>query len=161
VTEDPEPEPELNSTTLPVTPEAESGDSINWSTMAYDLGLQGLAQEIAVNSTLDKPGDHKFRLSLNPEIFKLANSQIEDEIRQAIASKLGVSLKLELLAQDQLLVETPRQFLQRRLHEQRLAAIDEIKQDSTVRKLSDAFGAELVESSVKKIDATAIPGDGD
>lgn len=141
--------------------EAESVDSIHWSTLAYDLGLQGLAQEIAVNSTLDKLDDHKIRLSLNAEIFKLADSQIEDEIRQAIASKLGVSLKLELLAQDQLLVETPRLFLQRRLQERRLAAIDEIKQDITVRKLSDAFGAELVESSVRSINDTAIPGNGD
>jgi len=144
-----------------VAPDAKSSDSIHWSTIAYDLGLQGLAKEIAVNSTLDRLGEHKFRLSLNPEIFKLADSQIEDEIRQAIASKLGVSLKLELLAQDQLLVETPRLFLQRRLQERRLAVIDEIERDSTVRKLSDAFGAELVESSVRKIDDTAIQGNGD
>jgi len=144
-----------------VAPEVESGDSIHWSSFAYDLGLQGLAQEIAVNSTLDRVDEHNFRLSLNSEIFKLANSQIEDEIRQAIASKLGVSLKLELLAQDQLSVETPQLFLQRRLREQRLAVIDEIKQDSTVRKLGSAFGAELVESSVRKVDETAIPGNGD
>ena len=141
--------------------ESESVDSIHWSTLAYDLGLQGLAQEIAVNSTLDRLDDHRIRLSLNSEIFKLADSQIEDEIRQAIASKLGVSLKLELVAQDQLLVETPRLFLQRRLQERRLAAIDEIKRDSTVRKLRDAFGAELVESSVRNIDDTATPGNGD
>jgi parvulin-like peptidyl-prolyl isomerase len=141
--------------------ESESVDSIHWSTLAYDLGLQGLAQEIAVNSTLDRLDDHRIRLSLNSEIFKLADSQIEDEIRQAIASKLGVSLKLELVAQDQLLVETPRLFLQRRLQERRLAAIDEIKRDSIVRKLGDVFGAELVESSVRNIDDTAIPGNGD
>lgn len=141
--------------------EAESVDSIHWSTLAYDLGLQGLAQEIAVNSTLDRLDDHRIRLSLNSEIFKLADSQIEDEIRQAIASKLGVSLKLELVAQDQLLVETPQLFLQRRLQERRLAAIDEIKWDSTVRKLGDAFGAELVESSVRNIDDSAIPDNGD
>ncbi len=114
-----------------------------------------------MNSTLDRLDDHRIRLSLNSEIFKLADSQIEDEIRQAIASKLGVSLKLELVAQDQLLVETPRLFLQRRLQERRLAAIDEIKRDSIVRKLGDAFGAELVESSVRNIDDTAIPGNGD
>jgi len=153
-----EPEP---SATLPVAPEAESVDSIHWPTLAYDLGLQGLAQEIAVNSTFDKLDDHKIRLSLNSEIFKLADSQIEDEIRQAIASKLGVSLKLELLALDQLPVETPRLFLQRRLQERRLAAIDEIKLDTTVRKLNDAFGAELVESSVRHIDDAAMPGNGD
>ena len=156
-----EPGPESSSSALRVVVDSESVDSIHWSTLAYDLGLQGLAQEIAVNSTLDRLDDHRIRLSLNSEIFKLADSQIEDEIRQAIASKLGVSLKLELVAQDQLLVETPRLFIQRRLQERRLAAIDEIKRDSTVRKLGDAFGAELVESSVRNIDDTAIPGNGD
>ena len=50
---------------------------------------------------------------------------------------------------------------ERAAFEQRLAAIDEIKRDTTVRKLGDAFGAELVESSVKKIDETAHPGNRD
>jgi DNA polymerase-3 subunit gamma/tau len=149
-------EPETDTTTLPVNSEPRTDDSIHWSSFAYDLGLQGLAQEIAVNSTLERLDEHHFRLNIKPEILKLADLVIEDEIRQAIASKLGVSLKLELLAQDELLVETPQIFFQRRLGEQRQAAIEEIKKDITVRKLGEALGAELVESSVRKIDEVVV-----
>jgi hypothetical protein len=140
-------------------PELDTDNSIYWSSLAYDLGLQGLAQEIAVNSTLDQADEFHFYLNLNAEILKLADPQIEDEIRQAMTAKLGVSLNLELREQDQLQVETPRLFLQRRLQEQREAVIEEIKQDSIVRKLGDAFEAELVVSSVRKIDETDIPSD--
>jgi hypothetical protein len=143
----------------PPQPVLETDSSIHWSSLAYELGLQGLAQEIAVNSTLDQLDESHFYLNLNAEILKLSDPLIEDEIRQAIASKLGVSLNIELRAQDQLQVETPRLFLQRRLQEQREAVIEEIKQDSIVRKLGDAFDAELIVSSVRKIDETDIPSD--
>ena len=140
-------------------PELDTDNSIHWSSLAYELGLQGLAQEIAVNSTLDQADEFHFRLNLNTEILKLADPQIEDEIRQAMTAKLGVSLNLELRAQDQLQVETPRLFLQRQLQEQRETIIEEIKRDSIVRKLGDAFNAKLVVSSVRKIDETDTPSD--
>ena len=149
--------PEIGDNSPP--PELDTGNSIHWSSLAYELGLQGLAQEIAVNSTLYQADEFHFHLNLNPEILKLADPLIEDEIRQAITAKLGVSLNLELRAQDQLEVETPRLFLQRRLQEQREAVIEEIKRDSIVRKLGDAFDAELIVSSVRKIDETDIPSD--
>ena len=91
-------------------------------------------------------------LKLEPEILELANAKIRDEITQAIASKLGVSLKLDFLEQEQLEVETPQQARIRQQEEQRQAAIDAIRQEAVVRKLHQAFGAELVESSVKKVD---------
>jgi len=140
-------------------PELDTDNSIHWSSLAYDLGLQGLAQEIAVNSTLDQADEFHFCLNLDAEILKLADPQIEDEIRQAMTAKLGVSLSLELRAQDQLQVETPRLFLQRRLQEQREMVIEEIKRDSIVRKLGDAFDAELVVSSVRRINEADIPSD--
>ncbi len=80
------------------------------------------------------------------------NATIREEITQAINSKLGVSLKLDLLAQELLEVETPQQARNRELEEQRQAAIDAIRKEDIVRKLHGAFGAELIESSVKKVD---------
>lgn len=120
--------------------------------LAYELGLQGLAQEIAINSIVESYGQNHLCLILQPEILELVNATIRGEITQAIASKLGVSLKLDLRAQDQLEVETPQQARIRELEEQRQAAIDAIRQEDIVRKLHQAFGAELVESSVKKVD---------
>ena len=131
--------------------EPETGEAIHWSSFAYELGLLGLAQEIAVNSTLESIQENHLRLNLTADIHKLANPVIEDEIRQAIATKLGVSLKLELHVQHSLQVETPHLYRQRQLREQRQTAIEKIRQDGIVRKLGDAFGAELDESSVRKI----------
>ena len=137
--------------------EDQNGKSIRWFSLAYDLGLEGLAQEIAVNSTLDQLAEQRIRLNVSPLIYKLVTAPIEEEIRQAISAKLGVSLKLEFLTQDQLPNETPHLCLQRRLKEQREAIIEEIKNDELVRKLNRAFGAELVETSVTRIDETSIP----
>ena len=120
--------------------------------LAFNLGLQGLAQEIAINSILESFDQVHFCLSLEPEILELANPTIRDEITQAISAKLGVSLRLDLQAQDQLAVETPQQARIRQQEEQRQAAIVAIRQEAVVQKLHQAFGAELVESSVKKVD---------
>ncbi len=120
--------------------------------LAYELGLQGLAQEIAINSVVESYDRNHLCLKLQPEILELVNATIREEITQAIASKLGVSLTLDLRAQDQLEVETPQQARIREQEEQRQAAIDAIRQEDIVQKLHQAFGAELVESSVKKVD---------
>jgi len=127
-------------------------DSFDWSVLAFELGLQGLAQEIAINSIVESYDQNHLCLKLEPEILELANATIRDEITQAIESKLGVSLSVDLLAQDKLTVETPQQARIRAQEEHRRAAIDAIRQEAVVQKLHQAFGAELVESSVTKRD---------
>jgi len=149
--EDQQPDPDRQSVEERRQLEPENDESIHWSSFACELGLQGLALEIALNSTLETLQEDYICLNLTREILKLVNPAIEDEIRQAIEIKLGVSLKLELLAQDELEVETPQQYKQRELQEQRQATIEEIRQDRIVKKLNEAFGAELIESSVRKI----------
>lgn len=89
---------------------------------------------------------------MTPEMKGLVNTAREEEIQQAIESKLGVSCKLELVSQPKLEVETPYQARIREREEHRQCAIESIKQSDTVKKLSRAFGAELVEASVRKID---------
>jgi len=114
--------------------------------------LQGLAQEIAVNSIVDSLESNRLRLKLTPELRELVNPNIEQEIQQAVESKLNVSCKLEMISQSALEAETPYQSRIRVLEKQRQAAIGVIRQSETVKKLNRAFGAELVESSVRKIE---------
>jgi len=116
------------------------------------LGLQGLAQEIAVNSIVDSYQQNRLNLALSPELIELANPRIQQEIQQAVETKLNVSCKLELVPQSELKAESPYQARLRVQEEQRQAAIEEIRQSDTVKKLNRAFGAELVEASVRKID---------
>lgn len=114
--------------------------------------MQGLAQEIAVNSVVESFEPDRLCLKMTTEMKELVNPTREVEIQQAIESKLGVSCKLELVSQPQIDVETPYQARIREQEEHRQSAIELIKQSDTVKKFNRAFGAELVEASVRKID---------
>jgi hypothetical protein len=127
-------------------------DAIHWTKLSYDLGLQGFAQAIAINSVVGSYEQDHLQLFLTSDFMKFVNAENQDEICQALASKFGVSLILELQVQDKLDVETPSETRLRKQHEHRLAAIDSIKQELSVKKLYRAFGAELIESSVQLMD---------
>ena len=77
--------------------------------------------------------------------------ELEAQIKQAIEQRLGVSLSLELSSQPMLEVETPNEAQARKQAQARQHVISEIRQDAMVQQLQNAFGVELVESSVKKI----------
>jgi hypothetical protein len=127
-------------------------DAIHWTELSYDLGLQGFAQAIATNSVVGNYEHNHLQLFLTPDFMKFVNSENQDEICQAIASKLGLSLILDLQVQDKLGAETPSETRLRKLHEQRQLAIKSIKQEQTVKTLQREFGAVLIESSVKLMD---------
>ncbi|MCP3688560.1 MAG: hypothetical protein GY784_09110 [Gammaproteobacteria bacterium] len=125
---------------------------MDWSNLAYELGLQGLAQEIAVNSIVGSFSGDQLCLKLPPELKRLSNQTLEQEIQQAIQARLGLSCRLDLTEEPRLEAETPQQAMVRQREEHRQHAIGEIRQCDVVHKLHRAFGAELVESSVKKIE---------
>ncbi len=120
--------------------------------MAFELGLQGLAQEIAVNSAVDSFESNHLRLKLSPELKEIVSPAVEQEIRQSIESKLNVSCKLEFMAESKLEIETPYEARIRQQEAHRQAAIAVIKESEVVIKLNRAFGTELVESSVRKVE---------
>jgi hypothetical protein len=127
-------------------------DAIHWTELSYDLGLQGFAQAIATNSVVGNYEQNHLQLFLTSDFMKFVNPENQDEICQAIASKLGLSLILDLQIQDKLDAETPSETRLRKQQEHRQVAIESIKQEQTVKKLQRAFGAELVESSVQLMD---------
>lgn len=129
-----------------------AADSLEWSGFVYELGLTGLAQEIVANSLLESYQDGRLKLQLQPEIHELVNDLIKAEITQALEQKLGVSLQLELAATGVSAGQTPLQAKKQRQQQERLAAIDAIRDEKLVRKLQHAFSAELDEASVVKIE---------
>ena len=130
-----------------------SADSpLDWHELAYDLGLSGLAQEIVANSQFKSFQESIFKLELLTEIHELATDLIKAEIRQALEQKLGVSLQLELVATVTPGGQTPLQAKDLRLQQERLAAIEAIREEKMVKKLQHAFAAKLDEASVVKIE---------
>ena len=96
--------------------------------------------------------DGSLQLGLLPEIHELATDLIKAEIMRALEQKLEVSLQLVLVAVASLTGQTPLQARVLRQRQERLAAIDAIREDRTVKKLQHAFAAELDEASVVKIE---------
>ncbi|MBT8435007.1 MAG: hypothetical protein KJN95_10105, partial [Gammaproteobacteria bacterium] len=147
---------------IPLAPVADSDDqiqttssatgSLDWSGLVYDLGLTGLAQEIVANSLLESYRDDRLKLQLQPEIHDLLNDTIKTEITQALEQKIGVSLQLDLATTGVAGGQTPIQAKIQRQHQERLVAIDAIKDEKLVKKLQHAFSAELDEASVVKIE---------
>jgi DNA polymerase-3 subunit gamma/tau len=131
--------------------EAETG--MDWSMLAYKLGLTGIAQELVANSQLQSYADKRIVLQLPGELYELVNDLTRAEILQALQQKLGVSLRLELIAAAGLSGETPLQAKQQREHDERVSAIAAIRDDEMVKKLQHVFDAELDEASVVKIDS--------
>ncbi len=159
----PEPEPELEeSNQIYSPPVTNTGNHIqtastateplNWSELVYELGLTGLAQEIVANSLLEYYRDGRLQLQLQPEIHELVNDLIKVEITQALEQELGVSLHLDLVATGVAGGQTPLQAKIQRQQQERLMAIDAIRDEKLVKKLQHAFSAELDEASVVKIE---------
>ena len=132
-------------------PDDTGDDTLAWSELAYDLGLTGLAQEIVANSVVDSYREGRLKLRLLPEIQELANDMNTAEIRRALEQKLGVSLQLDLVAAA-VGGQTPLQARIQRQQQERLVAIDAIRDEKLVKKLQHAFAAELDEASVVKIE---------
>lgn len=127
-----------------------ASDELHWSESAFELDLGALARQFALNSIVKSYQDHELKLAFLPELEVMLNADIEKQIKQAVETKLGVSLKLELVSLPTLDVETPQEAGVRKLEQERQTVIQQIHQDPVVIQLKSVFGAELIEPSVKK-----------
>lgn len=134
----------------PVETERRAVDSLNWSEIAFELELDAMARQIALNCIVQSYQSPLLRLAFLPELEVILKPEMEQQIKRAIERKLGVSLNLEFISSPSLDFETPHQADVRRQEEERQQRIREIRQDAQVQQLKAAFGADLIEDSVQK-----------
>lgn len=125
-------------------------DALNWSESAFDLDLDAVARQVALNSVVQSYQHDHLKLAILPELEVMLKPGMERQIKQAIEHKFEVSLTLEFNSLPSLDVETPHQTQLRKLEQERLNVIQQIYQDPVVQQLKSVFGAELIEKSVKK-----------
>ncbi len=118
--------------------------------MAFDLKLDGMARQLAMNCIVKSYSNNHLHLVFLPELEVILKPEIELQIKQAIESKLGLSLNIDFSSQSMLDCETPQQADIRKQEQHRQQMIQSIKQDSLVVELNKYFGAELVENSVQR-----------
>ncbi len=145
----PPPTRSAGPTPAAVDPAAMSAET--WIALVEELGVTGLARELAVNC---EPAGHeggRLRLRLAPNHEQLTASRIREQLEGALEKRLGVALALDIeLAVPQ--EDTPARREQRREAERRRAAVAAIENDATVRAICETFGTEVDPSLVVPVD---------
>ncbi|WP_275288683.1 DNA polymerase III subunit gamma/tau [Halomonas elongata] len=153
--EEAEPVPAEPTGDASATPAAESvaSDGILthevWLLRFDALKLSGLTRNLAAHCMVENDDGEALHLRLDPSQAAMQAEVHVERIREALA---GAGFDRRLVITDGELpgsIETPRQRADRLAAERHAQAVDALKADPHVKQLQQAFGARLIEASVK------------
>ncbi|WFM70165.1 DNA polymerase III subunit gamma/tau [Halomonas sp. CKK8] len=149
-------EPQAPDTQAAPVPVAEGHfGHADWLACFDSLGLGGLTRNLAAHCVVEADDGEQLTLRLDPSQEAMQAEVHVTRIREALAA-IGVERRLALapgaLPPE---VETPRQQADRLAAQRHAEAIEALSRDPHVQKLQQAFGARLIESTVKPADAEA------
>ncbi|MCL7940739.1 DNA polymerase III subunit gamma/tau [Halomonas sp. ATCH28] len=127
----------------------------DWLARFDSLGLGGLTRNLAAHCVVEADDGEQLTLRLDPSQEAMQAEVHVTRIREALAA-IGVERRLALepgaMPTE---VETPKQQADRLAAQRHAEAIEALSRDPHVQKLQQAFGARLIESTVKPADAGA------
>ncbi|HCR97215.1 MULTISPECIES: DNA polymerase III subunit gamma/tau [Halomonas] len=124
-------------------------DHAKWLLCFDSLGLGGLTRSLAANCLLESDDGNTLTLRLDPSQAAMQAEIHKTRIERAL-SEQGVPRRVEfVVAELSTQSETPRQREERLNQEQHAQAVDLLNHDPNIQKLQQAFGATLIESTVK------------
>jgi len=126
------------------------GDS-EWHQIVNQLGLRGIAQQLAVNSVLTKRDGEVLNLSLSQQHASLRSASMEQRLQEALANYFGHAVRLNFSV-GELSQETPAHMKQRAAEDRQQAAVDTIHNDPNVQHIRDTFGGEVITDSIHPVD---------
>ncbi|MDR5898572.1 DNA polymerase III subunit gamma/tau [Halomonas vilamensis] len=150
----PEPPPIVSSAPPEPAKPSQQGDSgrLNhdkWLAMFDSLGLGGLTRNLAANCQCESDDGKTLVLRLAPSQAAMQAEIHQTRIAKALSAQgieRQVAFHVEALDTSE---ETPQQREERQAQERHAHAIDTLSRDPHIQKLQQAFGAKLIESSIK------------
>ncbi|MGM0615921.1 MAG: DNA polymerase III subunit gamma/tau [Pseudomonadota bacterium] len=129
-------------------------DHSRWLALFDSLGLGGLTRNLAAHCQCGHDDGHTLVLLLAPSQEAMRAEIHQQRIAKALQAQ-GVERQVvfEVQTLDPAL-ETPQQRDQRVAQQRHAQAIDTLSRDPNIQKLQQAFGATLLESSVKPVSAS-------
>jgi DNA polymerase-3 subunit gamma/tau len=126
----------------------EPGD---WSGLVRRLGLKGMAAQLAENCVMDNWDGRSFGLLVDPGcsslIGTLAEQRLQESLSQAMGKDVMLSLTVRAVAE-----ETPARQEAREQQVRQKETEADIAADPLVLAVQDAFDAEIVTDSIRRID---------
>ena len=127
------------------------GNPEDWHRLVADLGLGGVASQLARNCELARWDGQRLSLILDPECRNLKVTAAEERLRGALAEALGDGLKLEI-GISRPVRETPAQRHARHKVDRQAQAAALMEEDPVVRFLRDELDARWVPGSIEPTD---------
>jgi DNA polymerase-3 subunit gamma/tau len=145
------PKPREKKASLKQTTETELNNE-NWLTIINGLKLTALARQFADNCAFIEYQNQQITLTIAPELAHLASVKNQERLTASISQYLGQDVKLRLEdtnSQQSTTTAASKRAEQAEIAQQR--ANDSIHNDRTVDALKEAFGARIIESTIKPI----------
>lgn len=124
-----------------------------WLASFDALGLGGLTRNLAAHCMVEADDGERLTLRLEPS-QQAMNAEIHVRRVQDALASIGVSRQVSIepgpLPET---LETPRQQLERIAAERHAQAVAALKSDPHIQQLQEAFGARLLEATVKPREA--------
>jgi DNA polymerase III subunit gamma/tau len=133
-----------------VPPVQGAAAATDWSGIVAQLGLQGMASQLAAHCTLIGRQGGRVRLKLDADGEPFRRPALEEKLAQALSTHFGELVKLEFEV-GQGIADTPARRRQAEAEDRQQAARQSIELDPNVRAMQDMFGAVVQPESVKPL----------
>ncbi len=138
--------PEL---TVKIIEEGRKRDS--WSAEIAELNLTKLAEQLALNSYIEKIDKLQILLHLRPAQRYLNKSTAHEALQNALSQRYGYQLTLKIIEDNDAKIKTPVEWRQMIYKEKLEQARESVIADKTIQKLRLMFDAQLYEESIRPI----------
>jgi len=141
--------PAAKPSTIPT--EIENKMPLSWPQLLTQLNLSGLSYSLAANCSLQRMTEQQVELALSANHEPMLNKKLIDRIEQALSEhfKKPMQLTIQITRNE---INTPLKEEQQAQAAKLASATDSIKNDDSVQKILNVFGATLDTDSIKAID---------
>lgn len=127
------------------------GQMSDWHGFVRRLGLKGMAAQLADNCVFDKLDGKQLCLKVDKAGAGMIGSLAERRLQEAVEAAVGQPIVLQLEV-GELPAETPAQREAREKQARQAATEADISNDPLVLAVQDAFDAEIVPDSIRRLD---------
>jgi hypothetical protein len=123
----------------------------DWEKTLTSLALKGMAEQLARNAVVSSWSGQRLELIVDPSCASLLGSVAENKLAVALSEFAGVKMSL-VLTLGSPPVETPAQRESRAAAAKQAETEADMQQDPFVLAAKEAFDAEIVPDSVRRLD---------
>ncbi|MCJ7555465.1 MAG: DNA polymerase III subunit gamma/tau [Gammaproteobacteria bacterium] len=150
--------PELAEAAVPMARSGESGQvgdpdvsSLDWASLIKAMRLKGVSRQVAVNCQMLGREGNVISLQLDPASKALITDTLKSNLQNSMTEYFKTDMSLRIVLAEPA-VDTPAKQVARQEQERLQRARESLEQDPNILALKSAFGAEILEDTIRPLD---------